>query len=78
MRTVPTPGSRRVVVLRELRPVDFVLVLSILTMLGGTLGIVFWLRYHGPEHAPPDDEGLAPPLIIRRCLSQLLAAQQLG
>ena len=44
MRTVPTPGSRRVVVLRELRPVDFVLVLSILIMLGGTLGIVFWLR----------------------------------
>jgi len=44
MRTVPAPGSRRVVVLRELRSVDFVLVLSILIMLGGTLGIVFWLR----------------------------------
>jgi hypothetical protein len=44
MRTVPTSGSRRVVVLRELRSVDFVLLLSILTMLGGTLAIVFWLR----------------------------------
>jgi hypothetical protein len=44
MRTVPATGSRRVVGLRELRPVDFVLVLSILTVLGGTLGIVLWLR----------------------------------